>query len=152
MGTEGKCKDCGQFCLVGFVPCPERVYISHTKLPLCSLCYQMNRTLQQVRRIRRNTIHHQYFMVELENMEKYAKGLAASDDLIVQNVLPWRREDEPLGHWRVEDARLVSFATRRPPLVTTGHLVHLVVIPDHNLLCPLKVSRRFSAEWNWRPH
>ena len=69
------------------------VHFAHWVATVCSLCYQMNRTLQQVRRIRRNTIHHQYFMVELENMEKYAKGRASSDDRIVQNVLPWRRED-----------------------------------------------------------
>ena len=74
----GECKDRGQCCPVGLVPCPELVYISHTGWPLCSLCDQIKRTAQPVRRVHRNSLHHYYVMQELQNMENYVKRLAES--------------------------------------------------------------------------
>ena len=79
---EGECAECAQHCPVGFVPHPERVCITHTGRPLCSLCYQFNRTARQVKRVRPNTLH--------PYLEKYAKLLAQDDDQLVQTVLPWK--------------------------------------------------------------
>ena len=72
----------------------ERAYISHTGWRLCSLCYQFNTKTQQIRRVSKNSLHHYYFMQELQNIENYAKRLVESDGQHMQMLLGPFGEDE----------------------------------------------------------
>ena len=86
---ERECSECAQHCPVGYVPQPTQVYHLHNGRAVCALCYQINRTAQQIRRLRPNTIHVFHMMQQLELMELHAEALQSEDELLKSVVLPW---------------------------------------------------------------
>ena len=76
-------------------PQPARLWRMACGRNACALCYQFDRKAQQVRRLGTNTIHHVFFMKQLEQMENYAASLIEHDPGLLIPVLQCNAEHVP---------------------------------------------------------
>ena len=85
--VEGICEVCSLHCPVMTEPQPARLWRMTCGRKACALCYQFDRTAQQVRRLGTNTIHHIFFMKQLEQMENHAASLIEHDPGLLKPVV-----------------------------------------------------------------